>query len=78
MVGLINTFMIIARESSRAIAELRSLKRKSMWNRLYLKWDMLKVEVRIFLLRVMQWVAMIHNSLAIWKYHGKLVTNVKA
>lgn len=61
----INTFVIIARESSRAVAELSLSRDSSVWSRLTAGLDMLKVEMRLLILRLMEWLVMFHENLYI-------------
>lgn len=56
----INTFVIIARESSQAVAELGE--DKGTWSRLVARIDLLKVEVRLFILGLIEWAVFLHNK----------------
>ncbi|KAI5083093.1 hypothetical protein GOP47_0002836 [Adiantum capillus-veneris] len=58
----INSFVIIARESSRTLAEMRTSRdRRSIRSKLSARLDMLKVEVRLLILQLLEWITCLHG-----------------
>lgn len=59
----VNTFVIIARESSRAVVELKTSRERGFWSRVSARLDMLKVEVRLLILQLLEWVVLFRRRL---------------
>ncbi|MCO5610734.1 hypothetical protein L7F22_064975 [Adiantum nelumboides] len=58
----VNSFVIIARESSRALADLKAHGSRSIRSRLSARLDMLKVEIRLLILRLLEWMMLFRRS----------------
>ncbi|KAH6555730.1 hypothetical protein KP509_1Z232200 [Ceratopteris richardii] len=59
----VNTFVIIARESSRTVAELKISRDGGILSRMCARLDILKTEVRVCILQFIDWVSYIYRRL---------------